>query len=292
MGPDCDDAGALAILHALSNRNEAEIVGVMHCTSSQWGAGCIDAINAYCGRPDIPVGSLKESGFIETHPNSTYNEYITRHFSNRFATEEAPDALGLYRKLLAAESDNSVVIIAIGPLPNLRDLLESPPDCWSPRNGKELVAEKVKQLVIMGGHFPEGKEWNFEAYPSAAQTVVHHWPTPILFSGFEIGAGIMTGSILFNATPANNPVRKAYELFLMKEGARSSWDLTAVLCGVRGYQEYWSLSANGLVEVDDLGGNHWRPSDKGLHRYLVKKTEEIMIEVELETLLIEASARH
>ncbi|NRF95128.1 hypothetical protein HQN89_30025 [Paenibacillus frigoriresistens] len=49
MGPDCDDAGALAILHALVDRGEAELLAVTHCTSNPWGAGCIDAINVYYG---------------------------------------------------------------------------------------------------------------------------------------------------------------------------------------------------------------------------------------------------
>ena len=58
MGPDCDDAGALALLHKLEKLGEAEILAVMHCTSSIWGPGCIDAINTYYKRPDIPIGTL------------------------------------------------------------------------------------------------------------------------------------------------------------------------------------------------------------------------------------------
>ena len=32
IGPDCDDAGAMSVLHALTNNNEAEILGnhVLH----------------------------------------------------------------------------------------------------------------------------------------------------------------------------------------------------------------------------------------------------------------------
>jgi len=27
------------------------------CTSSEWGAPCLDAINTYYGRPDVPIGT-------------------------------------------------------------------------------------------------------------------------------------------------------------------------------------------------------------------------------------------
>ena len=47
MGPDCDDAGALAVLHALADRGKASILGVMYCTSIPTGPACIDAINRF-----------------------------------------------------------------------------------------------------------------------------------------------------------------------------------------------------------------------------------------------------
>lgn len=64
MGGDCDDAGALAVLHVLADRGEARILAVTSCTSAEATPGCIDAINTYYGRPEIPVGALKEDGFM------------------------------------------------------------------------------------------------------------------------------------------------------------------------------------------------------------------------------------
>jgi len=49
------------------------------------------------------------------------------------------------------------VVIAIGPLTNIRDLLESAPDEQSPLDGKALVAAKVRRLVIMAGDFRKPK---------------------------------------------------------------------------------------------------------------------------------------
>jgi len=62
IGCDCDDAGAMAVMNALADFGECEILAVTHCTSREDGAGCIDAINTYYGRGNIPVGTLKEKG--------------------------------------------------------------------------------------------------------------------------------------------------------------------------------------------------------------------------------------
>jgi inosine-uridine nucleoside N-ribohydrolase len=34
IGPDCDDAGAIAVLHTLATQGAAEILGIAHCTSN------------------------------------------------------------------------------------------------------------------------------------------------------------------------------------------------------------------------------------------------------------------
>ena len=57
MVGDPDDAGALALLHALADRGECEILAVMHNTSDPYTVGCLDAMNTFAGRPDIPTGA-------------------------------------------------------------------------------------------------------------------------------------------------------------------------------------------------------------------------------------------
>lgn len=39
IGCDCDDAGALALLHRLCDRGEAELLAVTHCYATPWVAG-------------------------------------------------------------------------------------------------------------------------------------------------------------------------------------------------------------------------------------------------------------
>ena len=61
MGSDCDDAGALALLHAYADEGKAEIIGCVYSSGRvPYGAGIIEAINVYYGRPDIPVGAAHD----------------------------------------------------------------------------------------------------------------------------------------------------------------------------------------------------------------------------------------
>src|SRR5205814_10400141 len=120
---------------------------------------------------------------------SAANGQIAKRFPNRLRSgKNAPDATRVYRQILSHQPERSVTLCATGPLTNLQRLLDSGPDDLSGLGGRDLVARKVALLSVMGGRYPEGKEWNFEEDPAAAARVVRDWPSPVLFSGFEIGA--------------------------------------------------------------------------------------------------------
>jgi inosine-uridine nucleoside N-ribohydrolase len=288
IGPDCDDAGAVAVLHALERSGEASIAGMMHCTSSKWGAGCLDALNIYYGRPEIPVGTLKLEGFLDNDSKyAKYNKGVTLGYPNRYKKELAPDAVRLYRKLLAEGNDAETVIVAIGPLPNLMFLLQSEADDLSPLTGMELVSRKVKHLIVMGGRFPEGKEWNFEMHPESAAFTIAKWPSTITFTGFEIGIEIQTGKRLFVDLPETHPVRQSYAWYVGEGQTRHSWDLTAVLFAVRGPAPHWEL-VRGHIEIDDeTGDNRWTDDLSGPHAYFRALTSPDDVAELLEALMVE-----
>lgn len=288
IGPDCDDAGAVAVLHALQRKGQLKTLGMMHCTSSPWGAGCLDAINSFYGEVAIPVGTLKIRGFLEGEPYAKYNREIAGSYQNRYPDgDAAPDATPLYRKLLADSPDGSVVIAAIGPLINLMHLLLSKADDISPLSGTELVARKAKHLVVMGGAFPEGKEWNFEMHPEAAAYVCEHWPTSITFTGYEIGTAILTGSRLLSEAPADHPVRRSYASYLGEERTRPSWDLTAVLYAAQGASDYWDI-VRGRIRVDGTSGaNQWETDPQGPHAFLTKRMAPEALAALLDELMLQ-----
>jgi len=293
MGPDCDDAGALAILHGLADRGEARILGITHCTSNMYGPGCIDAINRYCGRSDIPVGTLKKSGFLIGKDCEKYNRYITENYSNVYKDSPAQDAVSICRKVLSEQTGHSVVMISIGPLTNLALLLESKPDENSGMCGYELIGLKAKELVSMAGQFETDEtgnlpaEWNVLMDIPSAQTVFHRWPTPVVFCGWETGDRVITGKRLMSECEAGNPIKKIYELFTKGEG-RSSWDLITAVFAVRGECGFWELSPNGMVSIDDKGVSHFKGKNAGSHRYLINKLPTAEIEQYLDSLLLDS----
>jgi len=238
-----DDVGALAVIHGLQNRGEAELLAVcLNATGDPDGAAAIDAINTWYGRGNIPVGIWK--GPFPDPDTSKYMHALTR-FPHDLDSESAPSALEVYRKVLLKQPDKSVTIISTGYLQNLDDLL---------RNEPELVAAKVKELVIMGAYQNDPEHFVLHNTQEAAQNVIKNWPTPLVFH--LLGEGIMTGSGLKD-TPEDNPVRMAYSLQLGSDiPNNASWDQMTVLYAVRGCADYFKKVYSGKGKL--LTGYKWK----------------------------------
>jgi inosine-uridine nucleoside N-ribohydrolase len=154
------------------------------------------------------------------------------------------------------------------------------------------VARKVTKLVIMGGRYPEGKEWNFEQNPAAAAKVLAEWPSPILASGFEIGARVHTGKRLETETPETNPVRKAFALYAGPGKGRESWDETALYAAVRGPEGLWSVKSGGSITVDPATAiDRWSASPEGKHAFLVERQPVAEVEKAIEDLMVQPPSR-
>lgn len=280
IGPDWDDVGAAATLHALANLGEAEILAMGVSSgghSGTWGPPCLDAFNTYYRRPDIPIGVAQNGPSF----GSSYNQQIAEEFPQDLGTTNAWDAVELYRKILSEQPDSSVVIVTVGFITNIAALLNSEPDNYSLLNGMDLVEKKVERWVCMGGGYPSsGGEFNFTQDPDATQFSVENWPKPILFSGFEIGVSIYTGAKLA-LTSESNPIRRAYELAGGYVGStRSSWDQTAVLAAIRDPLLYWNLETTGYCSVATNGSNEWYSSPDKDHSYLIRNvSDEDMTEI-------------
>lgn len=285
---DVDDAGALAILHALADKGETEILGVMISSGNRFAPRAVDTVNTYYGRPDIPISVTWDP---VVSPESKYTFELAFDFPNDIVG--VPEAVDLYREILAQQPDDSVTIVSVGFLTNLRALLRSEPDEHSALDGAGLVAAKVHQLVVMGGHYPDsaqhpaGKEYNFALDAVATYDVIPNWPTPIIFVGFETGVDVVTGVPLQTDTPEDNPVRRAYWLFNQGIG-RSSWDLIAAYVAIRGISEEWAMCPGGLNEVSTDGSNRWVDSSQGNHAFLVRVSPVEQVEARLDDLLVQA----
>ncbi|EPR67752.1 nucleoside hydrolase [Cyclobacterium qasimii] len=140
LDSDVDDVGALAMLHTLEDNQRINILGVVVTSDDIDAAACAAAINTYYGRPDIPIAVEKG---VALRSFSKYTKTLATTFPHPLKEGRQPeDATQLYRRLLANSPDNSVIIISIGHLTNVRNLLESKPDDISPLDGKELIKKR------------------------------------------------------------------------------------------------------------------------------------------------------
>jgi len=296
FGGDADDLGALAMLHHFKNQGECDLLAIMLWSTEKWVVPAVNAVNIFYKNPHIPIGIRnKEQPEDEQW---RYNKPLAKTLPYELTNKDVPLAVDLYRKILSAQEDKSVTIVTVGPLKNIQNLLFSPPDAISDLTGKELLKAKVKEMVIMGGEFPEGEwEWNFFGdMPGVTKFVLEKLPVPVVFSGYEIGVQIKTGPEFHNLSN-NHPLYVAYKHFSehapwMKEyytegkiTPNSTYDQTAVLYAVRnGLGKYWTKEENGYCLPDKKGGNVWVEVSQDVetkHAYLVlkkdpKKMEEII----------------
>ena len=294
MGPDYDDIGAIAVLNALADKGECEILATVASDAHPSIAPTIELFNRYFGRDSISVGGAVQGAPDFTAQNG-WNDTLINVFASDLRDKKYPDAVSVYRQVLANQPDSSVTIVTVGFLSNISALLDSEPDAYSPLNGVDLVKAKVKKLVAMAGAFPEGTEFNVNQHASASLHAISKWPKPILFSGFEIGAKIFTGRKVAEQG-GSNPVSEgyAYNFKTYAEGGeahRNSWDLTAVLIAVRSPEDYFYVNGPGKFIVHEDGANTWDPTADAGHYFISHKYPYSYISDTLENLMLEATAR-
>lgn len=308
---DVDDVGALAVLHALADLGEAEILAVMVSTLSPCGGTAVDVINTYYARPDIPIGvrlPLDDAcSALAIDPradlNQRYPQLLTDNYLHDLDVQQAPSAPQLYCDILAEQADNSVVIAAVGFLPNLAALLTYECPGHEP-TGLELIQSKVQRLEVMGGMYPAGFEFNFSTdfpeyferlanldpavFVTSANNVMESWPGRVVFNGFEVGLTVQTGGALFTDTPEGNPVREAYRVYVGENGTRPSWDPITVWHAVRGGTDLFvETGQDGRNQGLPFGGNVWLPDpqDEKKHSYLRKTADDAYIAALLDGLM-------
>lgn len=274
LGPDYDDVGALAFLHAMADSGRVEILATVSSNKDERVAPCIEIINNYFGRPGLPIGAPAAEGASMTAFQHWPDSLVARYPHTIASTKDVPDATGIYRRILASQPDTSVTIVTVGFTTNLAGLLRSEPDSLSPLGGKELVIKKVKRLVSMAGRFPEGREFNIYIDSASSFFALKEWPGEIVFTGWEIGSKIFTGLQLVASGVTDSPVRDVFRISIPlseeDKNGRMSWDETAVLIGVYGSSGFFDTK-RGKIIVNTDGSNTWQDDPQGNHIYVIQK---------------------
>lgn len=281
LGNDIDDALALDLLYKYQDAGRIRLLAISLNKNGSAPAAYADILNTWYGYPDIPIGVVRDGVECENDAAVNYAASVAAMtdtdgaplFARTLAGyADCPDAVSLYRKLLAAEPDSSVVIVSVGFSTNLARLLDSSADDIVPLTGQELVARKVKLLSMMAGCFvePDNREYNVRKDVPAAKAVFETWPTPIVTSPVEVGGGIRyPGASIetdFSWTPLH-PIVEGYKAYRPMPYDRPTWDLTAVLYAVEG-GDWFTVSPPGRIEVTEEGLTRFKEDPAGTRRYL------------------------
>ncbi|KAH8602674.1 inosine/uridine-preferring nucleoside hydrolase [Bisporella sp. PMI_857] len=295
--PDVDDAGGLLLAATSPNIN---LLAVNINYPSSYSAVAASAILSHYGKSGVPIGirrPLTNDSFFDAwaFELGEYASKVAYHFSGGSLpwgqADQAWDPVGLYRKVLAEADDDSVTIASIGFFDNLSGLLNSTADPFSNLSGPKLIAKKVSKLVVMGGGYPSGYEYNFwGGNPSLTAHVINNWQGEIVYSGSELGGNVSSGGPLMIGGPPGDPVRQGY-IYYTYGTPRFSWDPLTVLYAMDGLGDLFEFgNEDGYNFVHSNGSNEW-VYDKSVktQHWLKLKVDNVTAGSHLDRLFIEGA---
>ncbi len=279
MGNSIDDALALAMLYGLQGKNETRVISVSVTKPNLKAAAYCDAVGRfYMGEPGPFGGGNPAVGMALAGKMPEDTPMLVEPLSRRTPEgkpayarsieklNDTAEPMALIRNALTAQYDQNAMVVLTGPATNLAKLLELP-------GARAVIAQKVRHLTVAAGAFPNGPpEAGIACDIPAARKLFAQWPTPIVFSGSEVGTALpFPGAGIekdFAWSPAH-PVVDAYRAYKPMPYDAPSWAMTAVLYAIRPQEGYFKLSEPGAVTVLDDGRTRFAPSAEGKHRYLI-----------------------
>jgi inosine-uridine nucleoside N-ribohydrolase len=275
MGNDIDDLMALSMIHSLQKRGACELLAVTITKDHPQAAAFVDAVNTFYGYPDTPIGVVRDGAAKEP---GKFNLLADKYPHDLKSGADAPEAGALIKEILAKQPDGSVVIAQVGFFTNLARLMDDPA-------AKDLIAKKVKVLSLMAGAFQTVRfdtrhlEYNVKLDIPAAQKLAKDWPTPMVWSGFEIGVAAAFPHVAIEQDlnyVEHHPLKEGYYLYNPPPHDRPTWDPTSVLYAIYPDRGYFDLSPAGEVTVEEDAATLFRPNKngKGKHRYLIMNPEQ------------------
>lgn len=316
---DPDDVGCIAMLQTMATNGECDILAMINSTNQKESALCMSAINQFYNRPGIPIGDYKGYASKIHATENTYDFHIAKDYPRPLKSwEDSLDGVKLYREILESAQDSSITVVIIGTMHNFYGLLKSEADGFSTKTGHELVKQKVKQVVTMGGNFLNNKGWDRTNWGGAnhlcsytdwsclneernrmCRYVIENCPAPFIASGWENGNGdyfnanngnVMSGQGL-KKLPENHVARVSYEKhFEYRGGAESitrhSNDQIALHYAIRGEGENYTAFTNGTITLSEKGVCSWDDSSDRNQGHIQKKREDELIAQEIEELMM------
>lgn len=253
IGNSLDDLLALDILHHYCSQGKINLLAVMVNHDVPLAPQATDVFNTWYGAGQIPIGTVTD-GVKESHIWEDYAPLLCNNESYRRTISDystLPDAVTLYRKILAKSDDKSVTILSIGFLTNISRLLESGPDEYSPLTGIELVKKKVCSVVAMCGSQNEA-EYNVSYDIPSARTVFAKLPVAMSIIPGETTISVLSEDIFeHTAWAGHHPVALAYTTH-DKTDMNMCWDAIAAMAYVTGFSDV-TISGTYDAAINDKG---------------------------------------
>lgn len=278
LGNQIDDVLALALLYGLDGKNETRVVSLSVTNSNLKAAGLCEAISRFYSTSKSPFYRPLPIGFAANGKMAADNAMLTEPLSRKNA-EGAPqylndihrlndtaEPLALIRNAFSSQHDQNCIAVLGGPATNFAGVLDVD-------GAKELIARKVRYLVVSGGAYPEGgPEFNIKTDIAAARKLFAEWPTPIVAAGVDIGDSVLypASSIEkdFAWSPAH-PVVDAYRANKPMPYDAPAGDMLSILYAVRPQEGYFKVSEAGTITVAEDGRTKFTANPSGKHRYLI-----------------------
>lgn len=173
----------------------------------------------------------------------------------------------------------------------LSTLLNSTSDAYSDLNGRDLVSQKVSELVVMGGKYPSGRSWNFwGSNPSLTAHVINTWEGRVTFLGGDVGKYVLTGRPLMVEGPKRDPVRTAYIYYSYYE-SRPSWDPLTILYAIHGLGDTFKIgNAYGYNHIHPDGTNEWVWTKQARKQHFLRlKADNQTVAAEVDGLFLQGA---
>ena len=278
LGESIDSVLALAVLYGMQGKNESRVLSISipkpDLDTLKFGDILQRFFLATPPGPDtgggvgvmksVPVG-MPWDGKAEA-PKPAVIATLANFKSPVKDKRDSADPSTLFRNLLQAQYDQNAIFVLGGPATNLAAALDF-------RGMKDLIAVKIRYLVVAGGAFPDGPpEGHIKADVAAAKKIFAEWPTPIFAAGSEMGAALQFPGASIDkefAPIPNHPVVTAYRAYHAMPYDAPALDAVAALYAGRPAGGYFKLSDPGTITVRDDGRTVFAPSALGKHQYLI-----------------------
>jgi len=285
MGNDVDDIIALDLL---LKYHEAGKVNILAILGNRDANSCMAFCNMYCtwfGYPNIAMGAIVNG----SNPTPEEKSYATKTlavekngkpvFRCSKDTRALPNAVDVYRKVLARAANKSVVIVSTGFSSNIARLMETEGDENSPLSGMELIKRKVSWFSVMAGNFEDQnyKEYNVWNDVKAAKKFFEESPVPICFCDFALGKTVRYPSTSIAADFGwckQHPFVTAYNFYHAAPYESPTWDPMSMLYALEPTAGFFGLSERGNVKVEGEGMTKFTPAADGNCRYLTATDEQ------------------